>query len=126
MEQILNKLSEIEITAQRIMEDAGRSKAALSAEMEQQCRNFDAELEQETNRKIQELKDNLEAQKDQELTSLRHRTEQQLEDLDTYYTSSWRKTYSNSFSDTERGDPIWEDSFPTAEYQQRSVPCRVN
>ena len=53
MEQILNKLSEIEITAQRIMEDAGRSKAALSAEMEQQCRNFDAELEQETNRKIQ-------------------------------------------------------------------------
>ena len=34
MEQILNKLSEIEITAQRIMEDAGRSKAALSAEME--------------------------------------------------------------------------------------------
>ena len=47
MEQILNKLSEIEITAQRIMEDAGRSKAALSAEMEQQCRNFDAELEQE-------------------------------------------------------------------------------
>lgn len=30
MEQILNKLSEIEITAQRIMEDAGRSKAALS------------------------------------------------------------------------------------------------
>ena len=117
MEQILNKLSEIEITAQRIMEDAGRSKAALSAEMEQQCRNFDAELEQETNRKIQELKDNLEAQKDQELTSLRHRTEQQLEDLDTY---------SNSFSDTERGDPIWEDSFPTAEYQQRSVPCRVN
>ena len=81
MEQILNKLSEIEITAQRIMEDAGRSKAALSAEMEQQCRNFDAELEQETNRKIQELKDNLEAQKDQELTSLRHRTEQQLEDL---------------------------------------------
>ena len=83
MEQILNKLSEIEITAQRIMEDAGRSKAALSAEMEQQCRNFDAELEQETNRKIQELKDNLEAQKDQELTSLRHRTEQQLEDLAT-------------------------------------------
>ena len=125
MEQILQKLSEIEITAQRIMEDAGRSKAALSAEMEQQCRNFDAELEQETNRKIQELKDNLEAQKDQELTSLRHRTEQQLEDLDTYYRQN-HQTYSNSFSDTERGDPIWEDSFPTAEYQQRSVPCRVN
>ena len=94
MEQILNKLSEIEITAQRIMEDAGRSKAALSAEMEQQCRNFDAELEQETNRKIQELKDNLEAQ---ELTSLRHRTEQQLEDLDTYYRQNHQQLAEDLF-----------------------------
>ena len=91
MEQILNKLSEIEITAQRIMEDAGRSKAALSAEMEQQCRNF------ETNRKIQELKDNLEAQKDQELTSLRHRTEQQLEDLDTYYRQNHQQLAEDLF-----------------------------
>ena len=86
MEQILNKLSEIEITAQRIMEDAGRSKAALSAEMEQQCRNFDAELE-----------DNLEAQKDQELTSLRHRTEQQLEDLDTYYRQNHQQLAEDLF-----------------------------
>ena len=85
MEQILNKLSEIEITAQRIMEDAGRSKAALSAEMEQQCRNFDAELEQETNRKIQEL------------TSLRHRTEQQLEDLDTYYRQNHQQLAEDLF-----------------------------
>ena len=90
MEQILNKLSEIEITAQRIMEDAGRSKAALSAEMEQQCRNFDAELEQE-------MKDNLEAQKDQELTSLRHRTEQQLEDLDTYYRQNHQQLAEDLF-----------------------------
>ena len=46
MEQILNKLSEIETTARRIMEDADRTKAALSSEMEQQCRDFDAALEQ--------------------------------------------------------------------------------
>ena len=45
MEQILNKLSEIETTARRIMEDADRTKAALSSEMEQQCRDFDAALE---------------------------------------------------------------------------------
>ena len=44
MEQILNKLSEIEITAQRIMEDAGRSKAALSAEMEQQAEDLFQQL----------------------------------------------------------------------------------
>ena len=33
MEQILNKLSEIELTAKRIMEDADSTKSALSAEM---------------------------------------------------------------------------------------------
>ena len=75
----------------------GLTDAALSAEMEQQCRNFDAELEQETNRKIQELKDNLEAQKDQELTSLRHRTEQQLEDLDTYYRQNHQQLTEDLF-----------------------------
>ena len=52
MEQILNKLSEIELTARRIMEDADRTRASLSAEMEQECKSFDAGLEQETNREI--------------------------------------------------------------------------
>ena len=81
-EQILQKLSEIEITAQRIMQDADRTKAALSAEMEQQCKDLDLELEQETNRKIQALRDSLESRKDQELTALRQQTEQHLsEDL---------------------------------------------
>ena len=82
MEQILQKLSEIEITAQRIMQDADRTKAALSAEMEQQCKDLDLELEQETNRKIQALRDSLESRKDQELTALRQQTEQHLADLD--------------------------------------------
>ena len=54
-------------------------------------------LTQETNRKIQELKDNLEAQKDQELTSLRHRTEQQLEDLDTYYRQNHQQLAEDLF-----------------------------
>ena len=100
MEQILQKLSEIEITAQRIMQDADRTKAALSAEMEQQCKDLDLELEQETNCKIQALRDSLESRKNQELTALRQQTEQHLADLDVYYkkiTSSFRKTYSNNF-----------------------------
>ena len=97
MEQILGKLSEIEITAQRIMEDADRTKAALSAEMEQQCRNFDAELEQETNQKIQNLRNSLEAQKEQELTTLRHNTEKHLADLDTYYSQNHRQLAEDLF-----------------------------
>ena len=112
MEQILNKLSEIETTARRIMEDADRTKAALSSEMEQQCRDFDAALEQETNKKIQELRNSLEEQKDQELT------------LKT--TSSSRKIYSTGSLNAERSDAIWEISFLTAESPPRSVPCRAS
>ena len=37
MEQILNKLSEIELTAQRIMEDCYLQKLQLSDEAEQKC-----------------------------------------------------------------------------------------
>ena len=45
MEQILNKLSEIELTAQRIMEDCDRQKQQLSEEAEQKCKNYDEQLD---------------------------------------------------------------------------------
>ena len=48
MEQILNKLSEIELTAQRIMEDCDRQKQQLSEEAEQKCKNYDEQLESRT------------------------------------------------------------------------------
>ena len=100
MEQILQKLSEIEITAQRIMQDADRTKAALSAEMEQQCKDLDLELEQETNRKIQALRDSLESRKDQELTARASKQSSTLPiwmSITKKITSSFRKTYSNNF-----------------------------
>ena len=127
MEQILNKLSEIETTARRIMEDADRTKAALSSEMEQQCRDFDAALEQETNKKIQELRNSLEEQKDQELTLLRQRRLLTIWMLITdKTTSSSRKIYSTGSLNAERSDAIWEISFLTAESPPRSVPCRAS
>ena len=96
MEQILNKLSEIETTARRIMEDADRTKAALSSEMEQQCRDFVAALE-ETNKKIQERRNSLEEQKDQELTLLRQKTEKTLNDLDAYYRQNHQQLSEDLF-----------------------------
>ena len=52
MEQILNKLSEIELTAQRIMEDCDRQKQQLSEEAEQKCKNYDRQLESRTAEQI--------------------------------------------------------------------------
>ena len=97
MEQILNKLSEIEITAQRIMEDADKTKAALSAEAEQQCKAFDAELEQDTNKKIEELRSSLEEKKNTELESLRQSMETALRELDVYYSQNQEKLSEELF-----------------------------
>ena len=97
MEQILNKLSEIEITAQRIMEDADRTKAALSAEMEQHCKAFDSSLEQETEQKIQERRRQLEQQKDKELTALRNNTEAALRKLESYYNQNHQQLSEELF-----------------------------
>lgn len=88
MEQILNKLSEIELTAKRIMEDADSTKSALSAELEEKCKEFDAALEQETNTKIQELRSSLEQKKNEELSELRSHMESALCELDSYYSQN--------------------------------------
>ena len=56
MEQILNKLSEIELTAQRIMEDCDRQKQQLSEEAEQKCKNYDEQLETRTAEHIRRIR----------------------------------------------------------------------
>ena len=70
MEQILNKLSEIELTAQHIMEDCNQTKQQLSAEAEKNCQDYDQKLEEE---------------KDTRLSALRAETEATFSALDTYY-----------------------------------------
>ncbi len=88
MEQIIGKLSEIETTAESIMKDAAQKKKALSAEMERQSKEFDTQLEKQTEEKIQEIRRNLEGEKDKRLSALRENTQASLNQLDTYYTKN--------------------------------------
>ena len=74
MEQILNKLSEIEATANAIMQDAARQKKALSEEAEKQTREFDAALEKETGTEIQKIREDLAREKDARINELRAET----------------------------------------------------
>ena len=64
MEQIIGKLSEIETTAETIMKDALQKRKALSAEMERQSKEFDTQLEKQTEEQIKEIRRNLEGEKD--------------------------------------------------------------
>ena len=96
MEQILNKLSEIEATANAIMQDAARQKKALSEEAEKQTREFDAALEKETGTEIQKIREDLAREKDARINELRTETEDQ-----------------------------WALSSHTADSPPRSAPCRA-
>ena len=85
MEQILNKLSEIELTAQRIMEDCDRQKQQLSEEAEQKCKNYDRQLESRTTEQIQRIRQQLEEEKDSRLAQLRADTDATFSSLDAHY-----------------------------------------
>lgn len=85
MEQVLNKLAEIELTANRIMEEADNRKKALSEDMEKQCREFDKYLTEETTQKIETIRRQLELDKDAQLKALSAQTDSEFKRLDAYY-----------------------------------------
>ena len=85
MEQILNKLSEIELTAQRIMEDCDRQKQVLSEEAEKKCKDYDDLLESQTNEQILKIRQQLEEEKDSRLSQLRADTEATFSSPDAQY-----------------------------------------
>lgn len=85
MEQILSKLSEIEITARHILEDAERTKQSLSEEAEKKRNDFDSRLDEETAGKIRDIRDGLEKEKDAQLAALRADTNATFSALDAYY-----------------------------------------
>lgn len=88
MEQILNKLSEIETAAEAVVQETDRQKQVLSAEMEQQCKDFDEQLTKETDSKIAQIRRNLEHDKDAQLTALRRDTQEAFARLDAYYAAN--------------------------------------
>ena len=85
MEQILNKLSEIELTAQRIMEDCERQKQTLSEESEKKCKDYDEQMEAQTATRIRQIRQQLEQEKDAQLAALRADTEATFSSLDAHY-----------------------------------------
>lgn len=97
MEQILNKLSEIELTAQRIMDDSGKTRQKLSEEAEQKCKDFDRQLEEQTSRKIQQIRSRLVQEKDAQLSALRAETDATFTSLDAYYEKNHERLSEEIF-----------------------------
>lgn len=104
MEQILNKLSEIEAAARHITEDAEKTRQALSEEAENRCRDFDKRLEEQTAEKIRQIRIELEKEKDARLTTLRSDTEKTFSALDSYYEKNHESLSDRIFSKILNGN----------------------
>lgn len=87
MDAIINQLSHIEDTAVRIMESADTQKKELALEMEQRTKDYDLKLAASTTKKLDELKERLNAEKESELAKLRDETETTLKELENKYAS---------------------------------------
>lgn len=85
METVIKKLSEIEIAAKKIMEEANAQLTVLKQQMHEKTAAFDHQVETETESKLDDLRKALQQKTDTALAKLRSDTEQELNSLHKYY-----------------------------------------
>jgi len=74
MELIIEQLSEIEHTAERIMQAAQEQKKEIAKEMELKTKEYDESVDKKTEKRLSELADEYKLQMEKELIELRERT----------------------------------------------------
>jgi len=85
METVIKKLSEIEIAAKKIMEDAHEQLGVLKNGMDDKTAAFDASVNEDTDKKLESLQSELQAQTDDALAKLKADTATNLAALNKYY-----------------------------------------
>ena len=85
MDTIINKLSEIEIAASRILDSAATQKKLLDQQQEERIAEYDRQIDQETSDEIEKLRQELSESMDAELQKLRQSSEDELNTLKSYY-----------------------------------------
>ncbi|WP_024292768.1 hypothetical protein [Lacrimispora indolis] len=85
MDTVIEKISEIESAAASIMNDANERKKAFAKEMEERTAAFDAQLEAETNKKIEELQAAMEISMNNRLEKQRSDAQRILKAMEQHY-----------------------------------------
>lgn len=85
MEDVIIKLAEIETAASRIMEDVAEQKKMLAKENEEQMKAFDEEVDSRTQKKLDEIRKDLEVHMRQEVEEQRSEAQETLEKMTKYY-----------------------------------------
>ena len=85
MDTVINKLSEIETAASRILEGAANQKKVLDQQQEERTAEYDRQIDQETAAEIEKLRQELSVSRDSALKQLKEDSARALRELDTYY-----------------------------------------
>lgn len=88
MEEVVNKLSEIEAAAVAIIESANEKKKELSEAMDKKTKQFDEEVNAGTEKTLSELSQKLKLETEQEISLLKENTAKALIDLEQGYQES--------------------------------------
>ena len=85
VDDVIGKLSEIEATAERILEATDLQKKKLTDDMEERTRQFDEELSKETEEALKQVQVKLNREKDEELKRQREETDELLKAMQQKY-----------------------------------------
>lgn len=85
MENIINKISEIEATAAKIMENVSAQKKDMAAQMDSDSQTFNSDVDAKTAKQLEKIRQQLEVEKESQLTALRTKTESLVQNMETYY-----------------------------------------
>lgn len=88
MNQIIQRLSEVETAATSIIEEAGAKKKQMAKDQDARIAAFEKQVHEETEKKISEQQAVLEAQIAQELAAQKEELEKQLAHMDRIYEES--------------------------------------
>lgn len=85
MDTVIKRISEIEQSAVAVMDDAAARKKAFAAEMEEKTRRFDQTADEETEKKLQSLRWEMETRMNLELSGQKAEAEKQLVQMEKNY-----------------------------------------
>ena len=88
MDQVIEKLSEIEEAASKIIDSADSQKKLLDQQQEERITAYDTELENSTAKEVEKLHTKLSGQLEKELSRLHDTSASTLKALEQYYDAN--------------------------------------
>ena len=111
MENIIEKLTEIEAVASKTMESVAGRKQELMKEMADRRRAFDVQVEDESHIYLENLQKQLTIQKEEELKELRKNTEQQVQQNCKYCQCDNGKYVERHLTDSQADQLIYHQCY---------------